>query len=287
MEGEDGGSPLAYVYLYDAGGRNLLVAHAGQNPTFTAPPGTHHAVFYVSAPIGVAVDATVWPMLAYGTDAVGYEPCAVSATPIDLQGRELRRLPDGTRDEVRADAQGSLTLVQRVSGEAWDGTQSLEAQQDAMRLAEPVEVPLGAIDMPALPSQVANVWADSDVPADVRIEYADADYGPMRADARVPVAVYRVSSNRHGRTCPGRGACPRRGAGGQIRARERRLPLRRGGLRGLRGLLHEGGARARLASPWFYLYWGASGIAKAMWNPERQESHARPSRKRVLFAGRR
>ena len=74
-----------------------------------------------------------------------------------------------------------------------------------MRLAEPVEVPLGAIDMPALPSQVANVWADSDVPADVRIEYADADYGPMRADAE-SVAVYRVSSN--GRTCLGEGLAP-------------------------------------------------------------------------------
>lgn len=283
VEGEDGGSPLAYVYLYDAGGRNLLVAHAGQNPTFTAPPGTHHAVFYVSAPIGVAVDATVWPMLAYGTDAVGYEPCAVSATPIDLQGHELRRLPDGTRDEVRADAQGSLTLVQRVSGEAWDGTQSLEAQQDAMRLAEPVEVPLGAIDMPALPSQVANVWADSDVPADVRIEYADADYGPMRADAE-SVAVYRVSSN--GRTCLGEGLAP--GAA----LVDKYAPVNADYRYDVVAFAASGAystreVPARLASPWFYLYWGASGIAKAMWNPERQESHARPSRKRVLFAGRR
>lgn len=46
--------------------------------------------------------------LEYGTDATGW-PLA-----IDLQGHELRSLPDGTRDELRIDAAGNVTLVQRV-----------------------------------------------------------------------------------------------------------------------------------------------------------------------------
>ena len=37
-----------------------------------------------------------------------------TVTPIDLDGHELRSLPDGTRDEVTVDQYGHVTLVQRV-----------------------------------------------------------------------------------------------------------------------------------------------------------------------------
>lgn len=37
-----------------------------------------------------------------------------TVTPIDLDGHELRSLPDGTRDEVTVGAEGHVTLVQRV-----------------------------------------------------------------------------------------------------------------------------------------------------------------------------
>ena len=51
-----------------------------------------------------------------------------TTTPIDLDGHALNSLPDGTRDELRVDATGAVTLVQRVgvataptaaSGWAW------------------------------------------------------------------------------------------------------------------------------------------------------------------------
>ena len=38
-----------------------------------------------------------------------------TVTPIDLDGHELRSLPDGTRDELRVDERGHAVLVQRVT----------------------------------------------------------------------------------------------------------------------------------------------------------------------------
>ena len=43
-----------------------------------------------------------------------YIPYVETVTPIDLDGHELRSLPDGTRDELTVDAEGHVTLVQRV-----------------------------------------------------------------------------------------------------------------------------------------------------------------------------
>ena len=49
-----------------------------------------------------------------GSTATDYEPPAVTSTPIDLDGHSLNSLPDGTRDELRVDGTGAVTLVQRV-----------------------------------------------------------------------------------------------------------------------------------------------------------------------------
>lgn len=43
-----------------------------------------------------------------------YIPYVETVTPIDLDGHELRSLPDGTRDELTVGADGRVTLVQRV-----------------------------------------------------------------------------------------------------------------------------------------------------------------------------
>ena len=49
-----------------------------------------------------------------GSAATDYEPPNVTTTPIDLDGHALNSLPDGTRDELRIDGTGAVTLVQRV-----------------------------------------------------------------------------------------------------------------------------------------------------------------------------
>ena len=53
--------------------------------------------------------------LELGPTATAYEPPDVTTTPVDLQGHTLRSLPDGTRDELRIDGTGAVTLVQRVA----------------------------------------------------------------------------------------------------------------------------------------------------------------------------
>lgn len=52
--------------------------------------------------------------LELGSTATDYEPPAVTSTPVDLDGHSLNSLPDGTRDELRIDGTGAVTLVQRV-----------------------------------------------------------------------------------------------------------------------------------------------------------------------------
>ena len=52
--------------------------------------------------------------LEIGSTATAYEPYQGTTTPIDLQGNELRSLPDGTEDTLSVDAEGNVTLVKRV-----------------------------------------------------------------------------------------------------------------------------------------------------------------------------
>lgn len=66
---------------------------------------------------GTSVDGYIRITLVAGGTAptayVPYDPSS-STLAIDLQGHELRSLPDGTHDELRIDAAGNVTLVQRV-----------------------------------------------------------------------------------------------------------------------------------------------------------------------------
>ena len=61
--------------------------------------------------------------LELGSTATAYEPPAVTSTPIDLDGHALNSLPDGTRDELRIDGTGAVTLVQRVGVATYDGSE--------------------------------------------------------------------------------------------------------------------------------------------------------------------
>ena len=69
---------------------------------------------YLFVKTGTTVDTVVYPQLEFGSTATAYEPPAVTTTPIDLDGHTLNSLPDGTRDELRIDGTGAVTLVQRV-----------------------------------------------------------------------------------------------------------------------------------------------------------------------------
>ena len=73
------------------------------------------------------------PMVGIGAD-VTYEPPASSVQPIDLDGHELRSLPDGTRDELRVDERGHVTLVQRVGVVTLDGSESVGAGSNENRI---------------------------------------------------------------------------------------------------------------------------------------------------------
>lgn len=57
-----------------------------------------------------------WLQVEYGTNATAYKPYVGTSTPITLPAEHpyLAKLPDGTADEVRIDAEGNVELVARV-----------------------------------------------------------------------------------------------------------------------------------------------------------------------------
>lgn len=59
--------------------------------------------------------------LELGSTATPYEPPAVSTTPVDLSGHQLRSLPDGTRDVLSVDGSGAVSVDVRTHSEVWDG----------------------------------------------------------------------------------------------------------------------------------------------------------------------
>lgn len=83
-----------------------------------------------------------------------YEPYSGSITAIDLDGHTLNSLPDGTRDELRIDGTGAVTLVQRV-GVA----------------TAPQEVELPSISMPSFPADPSTIFCASDAPCAVQVDY--------------------------------------------------------------------------------------------------------------------
>lgn len=60
--------------------------------------------------------------LELGSTATEYEQHQGTSTPVDLQGHQLRSLPDGTRDELSVDSAGNVTLTQRVGSVTFDGS---------------------------------------------------------------------------------------------------------------------------------------------------------------------
>lgn len=78
-----------------------------------ARPGTY-GVSVTTPEAGATYDGDFTVQLELGTGATEFAKPSSSATPIDLQGHELRSLPTGVRDEVVVDRDGNVSLVKRV-----------------------------------------------------------------------------------------------------------------------------------------------------------------------------
>lgn len=137
-----------------------------------------------SAPVAIE---SVGSLALWVAQGVLDEPDPTSGTPtaIDLQGHELRSLPDGTRDELRVDARGNVTLTQRVGVTTTATTDGISATvgTDAMsttgdlsdgatviyRLGTTQTTDLGAIGLPTLPAPEFTAWTVDT--ADLDIDY--------------------------------------------------------------------------------------------------------------------
>lgn len=104
---------------------------------WTIPANTDYlsrVVYYNGAnvPVGTEVNGRFRICIVRGTEApAAYIPYEGGELPIDLQGHELRSLPDGTRDELAVDALGHVTLTQRVGVVTLDGTENWSASSTA------------------------------------------------------------------------------------------------------------------------------------------------------------
>ena len=92
--------------------------------TFTVPDDCVYCNFLLSIweKADIALSGTYRIMLNEGSKAEPWcPPGLVTSTPIDLDGHTLNSLPDGTRDELRIDGTGAVTLTQRVGVYVADG----------------------------------------------------------------------------------------------------------------------------------------------------------------------
>lgn len=80
------------------------------------------ASFELCVTQGTTADATVYVQLELGSAATAYAPPSTTSTPIDLDGRELRSLSDGTADELVIGMDGSCEMIQRVEAVMFDGS---------------------------------------------------------------------------------------------------------------------------------------------------------------------
>ena len=95
--------------------------------TFTLPYSGDFVLYTYKTDIAeMATDL----QLELGSTATEYEPPSVSSTEIPLLGNKISSLPDGTRDELRIDGTGAVTLVQRVGVAEYTDTSTIENDID-------------------------------------------------------------------------------------------------------------------------------------------------------------
>lgn len=107
--------------------------YATASRTFTTLPDyiSRIVVFLRAASNGKTYSGRFRFSLVRGDEIpAAYIPYVETVTPIDLDGHELRSLPDGTRDELTVDTEGHVTLVQRVGVYTVTGSESLRSATD-------------------------------------------------------------------------------------------------------------------------------------------------------------
>ncbi len=255
LTGQSNGVTLSVGYFYDEvnGDYTRWLATSGSSlPSTDSIDRPAYLRAYIGVPSGATVDIVVYPQLERGSIATVYDPPSITTTPIDLDGHTLNGLPDGTRDELRIDGTGAVTLVQRVgsvgittdtewnvydgnqnilyanllephahtgdvSGEVdhgmmcdsfpcmqknWDTTAvySVGMSDDASYkkalffsgpdvnsisingtvtvlypLANPQEIDLPGVAMPAFPAAETQVFCASNIPCEVRVDYPETE----------------------------------------------------------------------------------------------------------------
>ena len=111
--------------LYDTvTASNVFAMTSGNSTTFviTDEIAEHPLnLYWQSVSNNTAMSYTGHAMIEVGSQATAWEPASISTTSIDLDGHELRSLPDGTCDELRVDEDGNVSLIQRVGSVLIDG----------------------------------------------------------------------------------------------------------------------------------------------------------------------
>ena len=110
------------IYNVDEGA--TIYNNTGSSHTFTLTEGATIRVFARANTGTTFSNVTLGIMLEVGSTASAWARPLLTATAIPLQGHALRSLPDGTHDELRVDADGNVTLVQRVGHVVLDGSEN-------------------------------------------------------------------------------------------------------------------------------------------------------------------
>ena len=128
------GATGSHVYTYEWAADGSFVKRADRGGSTTTTPAialtTDARTGFVAVACGGASANRETPdtisqlQLEQGSAATPYVPYVGSTTAIPLQGHALRSLPDGTHDELRVDADGNVTLVQRVGSYTVTGSET-------------------------------------------------------------------------------------------------------------------------------------------------------------------
>lgn len=174
------GSGGTYVYTAPASAAYIVVRFGTTTATVGQTYSVQLAIYHGSTPL---------PYVPYGhaglwarrtSDASTY-----TVTPIDLDGHELRSLPDGTRDELTVDERGHAVLVQRV-GVAEIGAADWTANSNRYRASITsygVGTPSGGYDNTRCTAYAPTANTTAQQPADTIRLSADGNYAWLGASS--------------------------------------------------------------------------------------------------------
>ena len=163
------GTNNAYAFTLSAESNVRVYARAVRGTTYTGE----------TTGIMLTRGSTVYPYVPYGNVGLWArrtsDASTSTVTPIDLDGHELRSLPDGTRDEVTVDARGHAVLVQRVGAATLVGIGSQGSEFDT--------------------TNGFTLYAAATGMGLVGIDPAKAIKGNLRCDKLLPVTGNRQATN--------------------------------------------------------------------------------------------